>query len=344
MTNQIAHRYLSTYREDEARLICSRLLSGKSLGFVGLAGIGKSNLVNFLREGGLYAAGYVDWQATPAFFPVLHANSWTGTPSGLWQLMILGLSQAKGAPPAPDERVVSLDGEARSLQRLQNWVAKICQEMGQRVMFILDDFDGVLERGPLAMLEQLSTLRSEGNRDMLSYLMMTRGLPHVLGRSYDLEGRSKFYDLFREDIYALEPHTTSDALHLLAHLNKAARQPFRTTDLFPIYQLAGGHAQLLTTIFAIWAERGPQLPINSESIARICEHPDIRAACTRILLGMHEDEQETALCLARGQKAPGDEAIISHLMRRGLLTHSSPITWFSPVMGRFLSEFRTQGG
>jgi hypothetical protein len=212
------------------------------------------------------------------------------------------------------------------------------------VVFVLDHFDHVLEVGPLPMLEELAALRNDGNRDRLSYLLLTNRLPHVLGREHDLETRSKFYDLFRRDVYALEPHLAKDALDMLAHLNAQADSPLTHRDLHAIYGLAGGHARLLKVILAVWGEcKAANLPVPSDPEA--CQAlPEVNDACRRILAGLHEQEQEVLVRAAQNRLLPTDLDTADHLVRRGLLQSADRPAVFSPVMTRYLWHHSRRGG
>ena len=159
------------------------------------------------------------------------------------KMMINALNQAtRSLPPPPEEnKVIPFSEDERAFSTLQGKLRWICQKLGHQVMFVLDDFDQVLEIGPLNMLEQLNVLRSDGNRGFLSYLVITKRLPHILGQNHPLANNSKFYDLFRHHIYALEPYAKGDAMRMLEHLNQIADNKLADSDLEQIYQFAGGH-------------------------------------------------------------------------------------------------------
>lgn len=181
------------------------------------------------------------------------------------------------------------------------------------------------------MLEQLNTLRSEGNRNRLSYLIFTKLLPHVLGRQHQLETTSKFYDLFRHQIYALEPYTLGDAQQMLTYLNEGAGRRLTQKDLVVIRWLAGGHSRLLKLLFDLCSQEG--LPA-SDLEAHFAAKPDVQQECERILAGLHEAERQAAVQVAKGGAADPD--IVDHLARRGLIVNLNPPTWFSPVMLHYL--------
>lgn len=330
-------RYLPQYRQDEIRLIFDCAFRGESLCFIGIPGIGKSNVINYLRRSQNYVRPDSDHDMT-TLFCVVDATVWQRTPSNLWQLMDTALRKASAnlAPQYQEGTVVSMVEEERSLNRLSDRLRWACQELGVRVMFVLDDFDIVFETGPRTILEQLNTLRSEGNRGKLSYLMFTRRLPHVSGRHYGLES-SKFFDLIRYTHFALEPYTPEDAWQMLIHLNSTVVTPLESTELPHIQELAGGHARLLRILFDIWTNEGPpsQQPITDS----LTIHADVRQECERIFLGLHKAERDVAFLVANSAHTPAHTNVINHLERRGLLIRNHPeghMRWFSQLFERYL--------
>ena len=330
-------RYPICYRSDEIRLICQLALRGESLGLVGIAGVGKSNLVNYLRVGKSFKSQYFGLGVDKVHFCVVGGSAWGGTTESLWSQMLSALGPITKSVSPPEAMVIPFADEDRALSRLQAWLARLCQESGYRIVYILDDFDNVILKGPLSMLDQLSELRSCGNRGFLSYVVFTKLLPHVLGKSYDIEKSSKFYDLIRHNIYALEPYTAGDALQMLKHLNAGAGGLLHHKDLIEIYRLAGGHGQLLKTVFQLLAE---ERTTSEDAIRRLAEHPDVQQECQRIIAGLHEQEQQVAWRAARGNLLAEDWDTVDHLVRRRLVTVSArAVTWFSPLMASFLQTW-----
>ncbi|NWG75185.1 MAG: ATP-binding protein [Rubrivivax sp.] len=339
MPTNATRRYQDTFRRNEIELILRFARRGESLAFVGLAGSGKSNIVNFLREINEHAP-HLQQDVTRLHFPIVDTTYWEETPLSLWKIMLDALNQASEtlSPPPDASKIIPISEEERILNLLRSRLEWLCQDLGHQVMFVLDDFDAALETGPLAMLERLNGLRSEGNREALSYLLFTKRLPHVLGRNHNLEEESKFYDLFRLHIYALEPYTAEDAHQMLKHLNEVAGNPLRERDLAEIRQLTGGHARLLKIVFDTWVSQGVA---GVNPVTYLAEQPDVQQECQRILRGLHKEEQEVLIRIARNTVTPTDQDLIDHLMRRGVVTDGSQ-KLFSPLLSQFLSNYAKQ--
>lgn len=336
-------RYRPDYRAAEMRLLARLILAGDSLCFVGIAGVGKSNLINFLREYQVYTQEYFGADTDRIHFPVVDANQWDQTPEGLGKLILDALdAEAISVPLGRDGGVIPLSQEERSFSRVRHRLRGICQDLRHRVVIVLDDFDRAFEVGPVRMLEQLVGLRSDGNKGQLSYLVFTKRLPHVLGRAHNLEKASKFFDLLRHNLYAFEPCVPTDALQIVEHLNCTSTTRISSQELARTCALGGGHAGLLKHIFRVCVERG--LPSSSDAASRLVEHHDIRMECRRILEGLHEQEQEVALLVAKGRYTSAHMDTIDHLIRRGILLRTEPLQWFSPVMARYLGDIAPEKG
>ncbi|MEZ4613939.1 MAG: AAA family ATPase [Caldilineaceae bacterium] len=337
MANTITPRYAQSYRQNELSLICNAAKEGQSLCLVGVAGTGKSNITNFLHSDPYaYKRSYLAKESGTIHFPVIDGNTWDGTQEGLWRQLLAALTATVEHldQPAPDAKITQIYEDQKAFSDLRRWVNWLCQQHGQKIMFILDDFDQVIHQGPLALLEQFNALRSDGNRGKLSYLLFTKRLPHILGQAHPLKGTSKFYDLFSHHIYALGLYTPDDEHQMLVYLNESAGKPLRSQDLVAIKTLAGGHARLIKLLFELWRANAPP---DDNQVAYFLEQNDVREECARILEGLHPDEQAVAQRIADGEESTHDAALIDHLVRRGLLYDTKTMVWFSPLFGAFLA-------
>ena len=331
-------RYTASYRRNEIGLICRAAQGGDSLCLVGIAGTGKSNITNFLHSDPYaYKPQYLGKETGAIHFPVVDGNTWDGTQEGLWRQMVDALSGTIEHldQPLPDAKITQLTEGQRAYSDLRRWVNWLCQQQDQKVMFILDDFDPVIRQGPLAMLEQLNALRSDGNRERLSYLLFTKRLPHILGRQHPLQGNSKFYDLFSHHIYALGPYDPDDEHQMLLHLNDGIGKALRQQELATIKSLAGGHARLLKILFDLWRT---DPPTTGHPLAHFLQKSDVSEECNRILKGLHPEEQTVLIRLAHSHERAEDEIVIDHLVRRGVLQCSDETTWFSPLFYAFVQS------
>ncbi len=331
-------RYRPTYRQAELDLICKLALRGESFCFLGIAGNGKANLVRLLRNHPEFKAQHFGDHAEKILFPVVDATGWNGSARHLWQMMLEEVLQLTAHLPRAviAEKVIALSEEERMRRKLQQEVDWVCQHHDHTIMFVLDDFDAVFRSAPLEVLEQFALLRSAGNKERLGYFVYTKGLPHVLARSKDIAFCSKFYDLFRHNIYVFGMYSRGDTLQMLHHLNDSLDEPLSVETLHQIAWLSGNHPRLTKVTFEICQA---EHVASSNPAQYYAAKPDIYDECNRIFQGLHEQEQHVAIRAARAKQQPEDADTIDHLLRRGLIVQTNSIQWFSPLMAIFLENY-----
>jgi len=331
-------RYTATYRQNEINLICSRAKEGESLCLMGIAGTGKSNITNFLHaDPYAYKVHYLHKETGSIHFPVIDGNTWDGTQEGFWKQLLTALTETVEnlEQPLPDTKITQIYEDQKAFSEVRRWVNWLCQQHNQKIIFILDDFDQVLQQAPRDMLERLNALRSDGNREKLGYLLFTKRLPHILMQIDLPQENSKFYDLFRHHIYALGLYTPDDEHQMLQHLNEGAGKPLRSQALATIKSLAGGHARLLKILFELWRASPPE---TEDPVHYFLAKNDVCEECSRIFHGLHPDEQAVAYRIIEGSDTADDSELIHHLVLRGMLLDHKTLVWFSPLFSAYLES------
>jgi hypothetical protein len=307
---------------------------GQSLALVGVSGVGKTNIVNILREDATCRRRYLGDAVDTTYFAVVNMYTWrTGQPAQLWQMMNAALEKPTShLPPTPARVIQSIAEDERVFRRLQDRVDLVCQQHQHRVMFVLDDCDALFSTAPRAMIDQLYALRTAGNRERLTYLVITKRLPHLLGRAYNIAD-SKFYHLFQNHVYALGPYTPADARQMVLHLDHLAGNRLSREDLVHIAHYGGGHSGLTKAIFDAWLDAEPD---RANLEAWLVQQTSVRTALQKLLDGLHAEEQAAALHLAHGEALPAEAPVLEHLRVRGLLKQTDPPRWFSHIMDLYL--------
>lgn len=329
-------RYTPNFRRHELKLICDCALKGQSLGFVGVAGSGKSNIVNILHVDPYeMRERYLGEMNPNVLFPLSVGNTWDGTTHSFLNSIAEALRELDADALTS---LLPLDGEQSDTQLaagIKAALKQLCQVQKQQVMLILDDIDEAVRRGPQSMWEHLLAIRNDGNRDKLSFLLFTKQPPHILGKGYGFD-KLKFYDLLSGYIYALGLYNKEEIAQMLAYLN--SREPMALTqhELDQIAVYCGGHAHLARLLFTLWQN---EHPANDVSMAYLASRVDIERECHRILANLHPEEQSVAIRFARNQHTSYDNRVIEHLVQRGLITDAAKGFWFSPLMGEFLRTY-----
>jgi hypothetical protein len=334
-----SERYPPDYRQAELKLIYQLILQRKSVAMVGLAGVGKSNLVRYLRDG-LQAPHYLGNAAGQILFAEVNAVRWDGKPVTLWQIMGGSLLRASEhiTPPVDPGSISHLSEEQHFFDWLKAQLKLVCLKHGYQVVFILDNFDQVLSTGPLPMIDSLSEIRTSGDAGSVgsvSYVMFTQRLPHLLIGKHRQGEESSFCKLIRTHTYALGLYDDKDARQMVEYLNHGSVNPLSHEQIDIVLELAGGHAGLISAIFDNWPPHSEPQP---EPVSYFAQQADVQGECRRVLQSLHSWEQETAVALAQGSTPAPRWDFVELLVTRGVLHDTHPIKWFSPLWQRFLQS------
>ncbi len=320
------YRYHSNFRKEEIELLGGFITRGLSSVLVGVAGVGKSNIMEFIRHQYTLPSDAAEMQLAVNIIS-LDCSDWNGTPTDFWHLLRQEAEHDLGVKTS----IVHMSDRAnRDFQVVRDLVSGVCDKPGGRLAILFDDADCLLHQGPVELLEQLCTLRSY-HRDTLSFLLFTKGLPHLLGEPLKLRKNSRFYELFSSRIFTLQPYVERDSVQMLNYLNAQDGRTLQQADIRMVLHLSGGHATLLRKCFDILTGEHPERIMDA-----LLNNPDIQNTCSRVLNSLYGHERAVLVKIAKRTPVESiDMPALVLLQRRGLLIGSPP-TIFSPVLEGFV--------
>ena len=173
---------------------------------------------------------------------------------------------------------------------------ELCEQLGQDVALLLDEFDEVYTALDDRALLNLRALYDRFSERLKFVTATTRALRELRGRDVEDE----FAELFVQSTYPMPPLTEAEALAALGRLlPEDASAPLRQTCL----NLAGGHPGLLV------ATAQSADAMEAEDLRkRAALFPQVRVECLKIWGQLSGEEQEALTSLAAdgaGGPAPG---------------------------------------
>jgi AAA domain len=333
----ILGRYSIEYRSEIVRPLMTMIRQGESSCLVGMAGVGKSNLVTFLqqpevREHYMPAAE----AARTRFVPIA---CWSGVQSkdSFYHLMVqwtwnVAASLEPQMPDAPPT-------QGPPLFLLRDILQTVCRQHACRLVYILDEFDCLVQNQAADFFNELRGLRDEyrATRNLV-FLPITLTPPQLVRGRQPLS-KSKFFEIVQDRIYALPPYREADAAAMLRTLSERKDDcVIEPADRDRLIAYSGGHSGLL---WALFHELHPDFTLSRPRLGRLVENSQrVRTSCERIWEHLLPEEQQALGALARGQAAPLQ--MEEYLCRRGLLVDASPVRIFSPVFGEYIRRFQPQ--
>ena len=332
----IQNRYRIDYRAEIVRPLMAAIRRGESVCLVGLAGVGKSNLVSFLEEP----------EVTKHYLPDLSDRThivWVSCRSAdqpkeeifealLTRVWLVARRQGY------DLADIAPAGTAK-YRMLQNVLGEFCGAHGQRLVFVLDEFEGLIQQQPEDFFDDLRALRDDHRPSgQLTFVTITHRMPQVVpGRT--IFGQTKFFALLRDHIYPIPPYRFADADEMLnVLLQKTEGLEIVPEDRQRLIAVSGGHSGLLRDVFSVVT---PNFGMSIPKLLRLGSSSErVREMCNQIWTHLHRDERQALRSLARNQAISPETT--GFLQRRGLLRDGASPTFFSPLFGEYVSSIQSK--
>lgn len=315
----ILERYPIDYRCEIVGEIMRHIQAGECFVLIGLAGAGKSNLVNFAKEREVIRHYLPAHMSERTHLVLLNGRSDGASREKLYQAMLTRV-QELGNSEKP---------RGNALNSLRTELKNVCAE--QRVVFVIDEFEHLLQQQSVDFFDELRDLRDDHRttRNLL-FVIVTHRLPHALATAPAF-AQSKFFELFRDHYYPLQPYRPSDAATMLDTLTQRANlQPLASETAQKLLTYSGGHSGLL---YALFYELTPQFQIGEPKVM-LAKSQKLREAGATIWSHLHSEEQDALRTLVTGGTIDADTT--QFLIRRGLVKRSAPSTIFCPLFEEYV--------
>lgn len=337
---EIGPEHPLTYRQEIAAPLFKAIRDGDSCAIVGSSSVGKSRFWHFLRQPDV-VQHYLGDQADKTLLVAADSNRLAEMSEwGLYELLLTTIIETIGAVPElrpvrPElnelrREVINSKNALLARRQVELTTRILCTEQGQKVCFLLDEFDEVYRTMTPLALANLRALR-DMNKYRLCYIPLLRDHPARLRSIHDSEG---FYELFSHSIIGLGPYSHADADRMLMQLQVRKNRTISPPVRDDILQISGGHAGLITALFEIAIkDRAGKLPNEAE---RLLSEPVILEECQKLWASLTEDEHLALIHLARGV-AIADGSIDRVLKLKGFIQTKEEAAWlFSPLFECFL--------
>ena len=329
----IQNRYPIDYRAEVLRPVMSALKHGDSVGLVGLAGVGKSNLVHFMEQPEVRLHYWPEEDPPRTHFALVPCRAddlpkdelFGAMRISAWSIAIR--AKLEIADPA-------LPGVTQ-YQMLHDFLRVFYEEHGQRLVYVFDEFERLIQSQPAGFFDDLRALRDDHRAaGPLAFVTITHRMPQlVTGRSPF--GQTGFFELLRDHIYPLPPHQPIDAQGMLQTLLQKEDGVALTPEACQrLIVVSGGHCGILRATFLALK---PDFSMSVRTLLHFAAgNQRIREACDHIWVHLHAEEQEALRRLVRDQ--PVSAEMTGFLVRRGLLRDKPPPAIFSPLFREYVAR------
>lgn len=330
------------YRAEVIQPILELLLSGESAALVGVGSSGKSNIARHLKRLDV-RAHYLGADDTRSLVIFLNCKSYAQAAPHDFYLYALDQLDRALEESRSHARVTDLWNDAQAnperlaRRNLDRGFDRAVSAGIEHIICLMDDGDDLLSHGSPVLFTDLRELR-DNHKNQLVYLTVTRREPAFLRR--DGKEFEDFFELLDASghTFPLPPYTPTDGHHMLRRL--AARQtpprPISEAEIRRLYEMGGGHAGLMRTMF--FAARAGTDVLGQNIIAKMGGNAEVEAECGKIMDSLEEAERADLGRLAHGQPPTADG--LRRLTRRGLILErvGRAPEIFSPVFEYYLQQ------
>lgn len=293
-----------TFRQEICGPLFELIRSGESLVVAGVAGLGKSRLLQFLMRSETINQ-YLQENAKSMLLAWVDCNRMAElSPWGLYELLLTALieraSSVSRLRPVCERLLPLRSGtivERNHLlaqRNLELALRMLCSEYEVNVVFILDEFDESYTTLPPQALANLRALR-DANKYRLCYALFMREHPAILRNPDDCEG---FYELLSRSVLYLQPYSREDALETIRSIchRRNIELLHGDGDAREIVRLSGGHPGIMVGILDALTDGVPEGTDWEWAASNL----KVQEECRKIWEGLQANEQRALHHLASG--------------------------------------------
>ncbi len=333
-----------TFRAEVIKPLTERLRHGETVALVGVASIGKGNLMRqfqrrsvrehfFRQDAPLFAIATVDCLFLPNYSD---ATIYAEFLDALAKISPeIGADGAALQPKLQSwaREALTPDGQPFAQKNLREALRLLLANPKQRIALMLDDCDALIGQAAPALLRSLRALR-DAHKDQFMYVTLTRReLARLRPDSLDFE---HFFELSPGNTLGLKPYREQDALIMLDWMSSGdnlRQHELSEEEKHRLYLVSGGHAGLLKQAYikSNYGERAN----DSDLTTQLLSYKVIRDECAKILESLDQDELEILTAVARNQKT---RASPERLKGKGILAQdlNGALSIFSPLFAAYL--------
>jgi hypothetical protein len=320
------------YREVDVKKIMDAIYKLRSVSIVGLAGMGKSNVVRFIVSHPEVKKRYLrDKAENFVFIHVDCAGPGCDNERGIYAEILYQLREQMGL-----EDISYLEpNDTRQLQRaLRKQVSSIDSRLNLAI--ILDYFDEAYLRLGKGFFNYLAHLRNSRQRGNISYIIATR---RRLGHLYELQE-------LLDDVCWIGPLSYSDAMGSIRRDEQRLGQVFSAAEKDKLIAYTGGHPGFLKNACELL--KGGEIDLagpEDEVMDQLLRTDAIRNLCEELWNDLTSEEKRVLISEAGNIPAAGlmDGAAAQYLKQSGLLVEAEDrkATIFCKLVETFVRELET---
>jgi hypothetical protein len=317
----------------------------ESCAIVGLSNMGKSVLLRSVRPTAL--AGFGQVQADGYAFVYIDFNLMVEmTEQAFYELILRStcamLSQL-GAPSQISDRLQDaytkvVDSPNAFLIPLgfNEGIVTLCEELGRRVVFLFDEFDGPFRQIDQRVFLNLRALKDRYDRQ-ICYVVATGQRLNSMRQGSEI---GEFCEMFSHQTLYLGPLGYNDVQHAVTTFLSAEDVPATARDVDFVWAETGGHPGLLDAVCHVLVTVGGVEDDAGYGLVRdkLDSDPNVRGECVKLWNGLMQDQRDALIDFVSGEGV--DRASLRSLQRVGIVRNEAKLDVSGSLFAGFVRRQR----
>ncbi|MEM7132015.1 MAG: winged helix-turn-helix domain-containing protein [Chloroflexota bacterium] len=334
-----------TYRHEQIVTMAQWIATGESGALIGGSGTGKSNLVGFLTTRPDLLAAALPNPNEPFILLHFDVNSLPAlTLTYFYRGLLMAMQNAPTIHDGTKERINALTSAQTNwddaffvLSTLQAAHRLLIEDMGVKVVWLLDRFDEACQRLESQALGTLRSLRDQV-KGKLCYIVATR---HPIERLCNLAEIDEFYELIAANRCWIGPMVERDARWIVAQMGERLDRSFTEMETGALVSVTGGLPAFLKEACTALANGVVSSSATPNEMAEsLALRPEFQRNCREIWTDLSEEEQVALVNVAHEDPAPEPSSeVITYLQSLGLLVSTgagSQSKIFAPIFAAYV--------
>lgn len=333
-----------TYRAELLKDLLPRLFVGECCSLLGVGGVGKSNLTQFMQRldvQAAYGGNEHTWIVLIDAYRRLRGEH--SVEYAIYEQMIHGVIMEAERRICSSEliswatdlhsRIIDQRSAHLAHRYLERICDRLCKQTGVQLIFVFDQFEDLWVSLEAGFFLSLRSLRDQYKYEVV-YLVLTRAPLRRLRT--DLSAVESFWELFSPHTYGLGMYSPRDAVDMLARLATRAQISLDDASQEQLLTLSGCHPALLRTLFWTFSSSPEQVwdVDQAASINTVAEE------CCKLWEDLSPDEQLAARALANKVSPESTSTALIDLRLKSLAV-GAPIKLFSPVFAAYIQQIHS---
>jgi hypothetical protein len=215
-------------------------------------------------------------------------------------------------------------------------IVTLCEELGRRVVFLFDEFDGPFRQIDQRVFLNLRALKDRYDRQ-ICYVVATGQRLNSMRQGSEI---GEFCEMFSHQTLYLGPLSYNDVQHAVTTFLSTEDVPATARDVDFVWTETGGHPGLLDAVCHVLVTVGGVEDDAGYGLVRdkLDSDPNVRGECVKLWNGLMQEQRDALIDFVSGEGV--DRASLRSLQRVGIVRNEAKLDVSGSLFAGFVRRQR----